>query len=378
MTRYVLLMLTALTLLPLTGATQTLPLVDYVVLDVHLPDSQGTFGRVLLTDATDTGLFVGTFPQPLGDEPPQPTSILLSLTNGHPQIRTVQCHPDATWTHAQGINRHPAVVGTCVRGDTTTGFYRSESGRITVLLPPGAETSAATGVNNSHQTVGLFRTAGSVRTQGFLWDRGRNRFTLLAAPFPEAVSTLPLAINNHGAIIGVYVTELPTTHGFLLKNGVWTRLDAPLAEDTILNDINDAEQIVGTAFSRGAGGTYPFLLEDGVFRRLLLPARAFTEFVEVLSINNRGQLLGVYRRFVAAGEPEVVLDERTAFLATPLAETPRRRADTFALVAQRQAATVTDPTPGLRLWLEGCAGDPVPAGHVRPTKLALSGLFCTP
>jgi hypothetical protein len=64
-------------------------------------------------------------------------------------------------------------------------------------------------------------------------------------------------INNHGDIAGFASPSLDIIHGFVLHDGVYSRVDAPGAVMTELEGINDRDQLVGTAVLRAT--SYGFL-----------------------------------------------------------------------------------------------------------------------
>jgi probable HAF family extracellular repeat protein len=77
--------------------------------------------------------------------------------------------------------------------------------------------------------------------RGFLLEDGV--FTRIDVP--GATETLPQGINDRGQIVGAYADAEGTIHGFLLDKGVLTTIDVPGALNTGANDINERGQIVG-------------------------------------------------------------------------------------------------------------------------------------
>jgi len=75
--------------------------------------------------------------------------------------------------------------------------------------------------------------------------------------YPASTSTAARGINNSGDIVGTYTcavacinpvtgeTSTPGTHGFLLQDGVYTRIDVPGATATIARGIGEQRMIVG-------------------------------------------------------------------------------------------------------------------------------------
>lgn len=95
-------------------------------------------------------------------------------------------------------------------------------------------------------------TGSTLGGQGYLLEDGE--FTSITAP--QATGTLPLGINDRGQIVGVYDDRQGRSHGFLFERGKYRTIDHPDATGTL-----DPEGFSGT---------------------------------ELVSINNRGQVLGSY------------------------------------------------------------------------------------
>jgi hypothetical protein len=107
------------------------------------------------------------------------------------------------------------------------------------------------------------------RAHGFLRSP-EGGYTQLQAPFPDAWSTHPRAINTRGQIVGVYYGTVRGLQdlSFLYENGVFTKLAVPNADITVAHGLNDHGQIVGRYCCRGPGnsGVTPygaFLYERG-------------------------------------------------------------------------------------------------------------------
>ena len=122
-------------------------------------------------------------------------------------------------------------------------------GVYTTIDVPGALQSTAADINARGQTIGFYLdAAGTTR----VYLRAANG-SLTTIAFPGAVATVPFGINNRGDVVGFYMDANQVRHGFLFKNGAYTRIDHPLASsDTQAHDLNDRGQIVGL-YERVAG-----------------------------------------------------------------------------------------------------------------------------
>ena len=165
----------------------------------------------------------------------------------------------------------------------------------------------ATGLSDAGQVVGwvgLFEEG-----QGFIKKKGGP--CELLPMVPDALATIPLSINDPGQIVGI---TLPGNRiqgsGFLYEKGVYTLLDYPDAGptqeqqtcQTYAFSINNRGQIVGLydqwrqENSRWVcdGPDKPFLREaDGTFVTLPNPEGA-SGSVQANGINPRGSIIGNY------------------------------------------------------------------------------------
>ncbi len=191
------------------------------------------------------------------------------------------------------INNRGEMVGfyNDDQGATTTGFLRTKRGRFVDIAFPGSVVSGPLKINDRRQVVGIYvDEAGSVH--GFLWDDGQFR----TIDVPGATGTLLLGINNRAQMVGSYIDARGAYHGFLReRNGrVRTLPDAPGAEPAMGGTqpaaLNDRGQVVGLAYD-ARGGSSAFVLERGVLTPLDGPGAVYTR---ALDINNRGEITGDY------------------------------------------------------------------------------------
>lgn len=130
-----------------------------------------------------------------------------------------------------------------------------------------------------------------------------NTYTFNSIDFPTASSTSLFGINNSGQIVGTYSVDGVTTHGFLLSNGQFTTIDAPIANvtGTFLSGINNSGVIVGTYVSGKDSG---FVLTGGQFSSVSFPsascAPVFCTAGAILNtilrgVNDAGQIVGFYQ-----------------------------------------------------------------------------------
>jgi probable HAF family extracellular repeat protein len=182
-------------------------------------------------------------------------------------------------------------------------FYYPEQVSYTFTLIdvpfPGALGTVAMGINDQGQIVGhYFGPGGGV----FLYDKGV--FTPINASFPCAFSIIANGINARGQIVGDCSDSSGTLHGFLYDQGVFTRIDVPGASSTDARGINARGQVVGTYGGRAGG----FLYDKGVFTRIDVPfPDAFATTAN--GINDHGQVVGDYIDRGSAESPGFLYDK---------------------------------------------------------------------
>jgi uncharacterized membrane protein len=128
----------------------------------------------------------------------------------------------------------------------------------TIDYPSATNGTVAAGINDSGQIVG------SSSGGGFLLN-GDSFTALMVGSSP----TTPIGINNPGQVVGTYRTHgSPATildFGFLYSNGTYTTF----SNSSVLNDINDLGQIVGTW---GGFPTQGYLYSGGTSTPIKRPA----------------------------------------------------------------------------------------------------------
>jgi hypothetical protein len=216
----------------------------------------------------------------------------------------------AVGTAYTGANNRGEFVGTYTDdAGTLHGFRRDRKGRFTTIDPPGSLATFATGITDHGQIVGYYGVAeGKART--FLRDRGGDITTV---EIPGAVTTAPFDINNRGQVVGLYADTEPDAGGSLPPNSihgfVWTRgsvrkIDVRGAIGTAAFDINDRGEVVGIYADPKEGDpkgtTHGFRLRNGVFTTIDPPGAVDIDgtpgfqATAPLGINNRGQVVGQY------------------------------------------------------------------------------------
>jgi probable HAF family extracellular repeat protein len=162
---------------------------------------------------------------------------------------------------------------------------------------------AATAINNRGQIVGisgLCDQAVGRRTarHALLWDQGT--ITSLGNLGAELWIT-PMAINEHGDIVGFGATEDSDLNGDFLRAFIWTRKDGmkridplPISDHVFsqANGINERGQVVGSSCTI-TGACLGFFWQDGIIRYLKDLVPGFTgAIINGQDINDAGEITG--------------------------------------------------------------------------------------
>jgi len=162
------------------------------------------------------------------------------------------------------INDSGDVVGDYWTGQRWAGFVRAADGATTIIDPPGASYTSALAINNGGFTVGQF-TVGSGTPQGFLLSPD-GTFTNITPPDLASWRHAALyltAINAIGQITGQYETQTSASGYLRAADGAVTLFNPPDAHGTLPISINDGGAIAGYfddanyvshGFVRGADG----------------------------------------------------------------------------------------------------------------------------
>ena len=165
----------------------------------------------------------------------------------------------ASNTRAYSINTRGAVIGTNYTSNTN-GFVIATDGKTTTFNVTGASSTVPYAINDSGAIAGIYVDPISFIDHGFV--RSRNG-TITTFDGPKALATQVWAINNVDQITGTYVDSSHNIHGFLrAKDGTFTVIDIRGAQQADPLSINTAGVIVGTysdvvnhAFERMPDGT---------------------------------------------------------------------------------------------------------------------------
>lgn len=130
------------------------------------------------------------------------------LVNGH--YKTINFPGSYNYGFANSVNSQGLVVGWTISGVTDLG-YMVKSGRVRDVSIPGAQRTAALGVNDDGIVVGWYNPTTTNDYHGFALKNGKH----FSFDYPGAVWTFATGINKSGQVVGTYSFDRVAFHGFV-------------------------------------------------------------------------------------------------------------------------------------------------------------------
>jgi uncharacterized membrane protein len=125
-------------------------------------------------------------------------------------------------------------------------------------------------------------------------DAPKLRFKFTSVEVPGAKATFTTGINNAGVMVGTYEDSAGTYHGYILKDGKVTTLDAPHSTTTSVGNIkpNGSTEIVG-GYLNARGRELGFLYINGHYSDIRGPKGSTAAAAN--AINDDGDIVGSYK-----------------------------------------------------------------------------------
>jgi parallel beta-helix repeat protein/probable HAF family extracellular repeat protein len=198
-------------------------------------------------------------------------------------------YPGAVSTTAITVNNTGDIAGYYALADGIQHGFLLSAGSFTTVDVPGAKYSGVFGLNDKGEMVGHWQ--GEDKMKGFLFSDGK--FNIL--DFPQAnTMTCGFSINNSSVVMGHWRDTDGAIHGYLLKDGAYSRFDLPNVMHTMpdIGFLTPSGDIAGP-YTDARGRVRSFLLRNGkaAFTPIDVPGSALTK---VRGINASGEMVGYY------------------------------------------------------------------------------------
>lgn len=270
--------------------------------------------------------------------------------------------PGAAETFLSGINDRDDVVGLYVDSAGVVHGFSFIDGTFATVDAPNSMFNSADGINDPGAIAGFFQSL-DFGVHGYrLKDAD---FTVIDDPnaFPGSngfpTFTEIFSINNRGQVVGLSTDMFGLSHSFLLSDGVFQRIDVPAAvEGTAANGLNELDQVVGQ-FTDINLNTHGFLLTNNVFNTVDFPGATTTAPAQ---INSSGLIVGTYAD--SSGNPH-------GFLAVPGPQGGNDLVNNAGTVAPQSGPQSGDAPPKPSIAPRPCSGR-------QPIKLNSTRMTCSP
>lgn len=158
----------------------------------------------------------------------------------------------------QGLNDRGQLAAVAIDAGGVQHGLVGNSSAFTVFDYPDSQAAATIPmmVNNQGIAVGQYQLKDQT-AHAFLYDGSRFK----NIDVPGAVFTAASGINESNEIVGIYkavAAQLQGSHGFLLRDGQYTTVDFPGATGTVLYQINDSGDLAGT-YQDASGNNHGFV-----------------------------------------------------------------------------------------------------------------------
>jgi uncharacterized repeat protein (TIGR01451 family) len=250
-----------------TFVTELAPSGTALVYSTALPDGGTNIAVDTLRDIYVVGSTGGGFVAKIG---PASTAADLTLT-GTVSPNPVQTGDQFTYTvvvtnsgpddapdvtvstsassHAVSFISASPTQGTCQGVTCALGTVPSGGAATVAVVGAAGAGGAFTLTSLVSSGVGDPNVANNVAKVGLTAIAHAGGYIFTTIDVPGAISSTDAnGINSGGSVVGEYTDAGGTLHGFLLRNGAFTFINAPKVLGTVTGGINDRGQIVGSEF----------------------------------------------------------------------------------------------------------------------------------
>lgn len=226
-------------------------------------------------------------PEPTGVTPAESSEVTPSPTTP-PRVTVLDAPGQVRGTIATCVDSQGKILLTSFDRELRPRSLLFSQGVYSEIGPFERRNKASVlGFNQQGQFVGVDYDS-TRHSHGFIVTNGVR--TRLDAP-KGLLGTWPSGINNRGQVTGHYFDQSNRSHGFLWSGGAFTTLDMPGATGgTCAVGINDQGQVVGHFNDKT--GRHGFVLSHGVYKTLIAPLGPHN--TDATGINARGDIVGSY------------------------------------------------------------------------------------
>jgi hypothetical protein len=200
--------------------------------------------------------------------------------------------PGAIQTDSYAVNRNGIIAGDYVDANDSQHGMILNGSKLTTFDLPGCQTAgntfgsiAAFGINNLGAVAGWCVSTSTGLPIAFTFANGR--FTMIA--FPQAAATEATGINDKGEVVGTYIDQAGSQHGFYLIGKTYKSLDIPNAFESTAWGVNNAGLI--TVFGKNSAGTFvSFTFNGKTFKPYRVPGAGPLGTV-IQTLNNNGDIV---------------------------------------------------------------------------------------
>jgi uncharacterized membrane protein len=118
------------------------------------------------------------------------------------------------------------------------------------------------------------------------------KFQYASLAFPGGTFTTANGINNHNVVVGSYFDRNFVVHGFIYREGKYTRVDVPGSTETEILGINDNGDMVGVYQVLGPINFHGFLRHNDHFTTIDDPQAQFG--TRAFGVNTEGTVVGSF------------------------------------------------------------------------------------
>ena len=193
--------------------------------------------------------------------------------------------PGAT-TEAYSMSQNGTIFGSYV---TNTRIYFTDlnSSFINIDLPGLPRTTGNALINDKGQVIAS--NFSCCNLPDFIYDI--KTAGIMPISFPGATATSLIAINNNGQVLGVASGGPAGVLYFIYSGGTFIPLSLPAGCSP--DGINDGDEIVGTCFFKG-GFFQGFLYKSGIITYIVYNGNSNLNDTLISDINDSGEIVGTF------------------------------------------------------------------------------------